>query len=67
MRPRRVTARDQPDGLEDVQDEYRQQAKLRDVDQRIADELVRILIERVGPGEEEQIAGEVCDQEDDEK
>ena len=55
------------DGLEDVQHEDREQAELGDVDERIADELVRVLVERVRAGDEEQIAGEMRDEEDEQE
>ena len=59
----RVAAGDEADGLDDVKDEDGEQAHLGDVDERVANQFVRVLVERVRPGDEEQIAGEMSDQE----
>ena len=59
--PRGVTAGDHADGLEDVEHEDGEQAELGDVDERVADQPVRILVERVRSGDEEKIAGEMSE------
>ena len=54
-------------GLEDMDQENREQASFSDVNQRIADQFVRVLIERVRSQQEEQITTEVGHQEQEQR